>query len=135
MNFLGSVLYAFLIGTFASFASALYFLPPNSFSNLANIFGLILAVMSYQYILFHIVNASRSSIRAHIIREIYLSGGITKNELLSHYNDKTIIRNRIKRLHEGGKIRMVNKNLVFSGRNFFFIARAFLIAKRLMFRR
>ena len=61
--------------------------------------------------------------------------GVSKNGLLNYYNDKSIIKNRIKRLHEAGKIRMINRKFLFSGRNFLLIAQVFLIAKRVMFRR
>lgn len=60
------------------------------------------------YLFFQLANIGEASIRFRILREFKIAGGRMKyEELTERYNDRGIMRTRIKRLTQNGQIREV----------------------------
>ncbi len=88
------------------------------------------------FLFFNAVNVGEASIRVRILRELMAAdGAIAEAELLSRYNDRTILSNRLARLLENGQIRRQDGRYFLEPGKLLLIAKLIRVVKYLLFRR
>jgi hypothetical protein len=88
---------------------------------------------SWWFVLLNFIQTSISSLRVQILREVIAAGGaISRDALLSRYNDDLLVRLRLKRLIDGGTVTEKNQHLFVISGPLRWLARLFRILKILM---
>jgi hypothetical protein len=88
---------------------------------------------SLSYCFFHFIHISEASVRIRILRELQESKeGLSRAEILKHYNAETILSARLERLVSSGQIRL-REGRYFSDRpKMLYIAKTFRLLKWLV---
>ncbi len=93
----------------------------------------LLAYMALGYCYFHFINLGETARRVRILREIYYARiGLSRKEILSRYNGKTVLEYRMNRLLGNGQIILDEGKYRIGNPSMLFITKIILLLKRIV---